>query len=365
VGRRAWRWAVVADGVAVLLLLPSVVAALPARTTTVSAQDLLSRVRASAQVGWSGYGESSGTLVLPDVRELDDLPALLGGTTRARAWWRGPDSWRVDALSLLGETDTVRDPGGTWTWQSEQRRAVRVLGRSDVRLPTAADLLPPTLGRRLAAAPDVVASRLPARRVAGRSADGLRLVPQERSGTTVAAVQMWVEPRTGLPLQVEVHTAGEPEPALGALLLDLELERPHAARTSFVPPPEAAATVVEVPDLAAASDRYAPYRLPDELAGLTRQDAGEGSSGGVGTYGQGLHAVAVVPLPSDVARRALRRIDADGDGLTAVVETPLLSVVVARAGGRRAYLLAGAVPLERLTAVLEELRSDPPPRIRW
>lgn len=363
-GRRAWRWAVVAAGTAVLLLLPSLVAALPARSTTVSAEELLRRVRASEDVGWSGYGESRGALVLPDVRDLDELPALLGGTTRARAWWRGPERWRVDALSLTGETDTSRDPGGTWTWDSDDRQAVRVLGERDVRLPIAADLLAPTLGRRLAGTPDVVVSRLPPRRVAGRSAAGLRLVPREPSGTTVAAVEMWVEPDSGLPLRVEVGAAGQAEPSLVTLLLDLELGRPSAARTSFVPPRDASWTVVDAPDLAAVSDRYAPYRLPDELTGLDRQRGGPGSFGGVGVYGQGVHAVAVVPLPRDLARRAIRRIDPDGDRRTAVVETPLLSAVVARGEGRRAYLLAGTVPAGRLTAVLAELRADPPPRLR-
>lgn len=363
-GRRAWRWAVVAAGTAVLLLLPSVVAALPARSTTVSAEELLQQVRASDDVGWSGYGESRGALVLPEVRDLGELPALLGGTTRARAWWRGPEDWRVDALSLTGETDTAADPGGTWTWDSGDRRAVRVVGERDVRLPTAADLLAPTLGRRLAGTPDVVARRLPARRVAGRAAAGLRLVPQDPGGTTVGAVDLWVEPGSGLPLRVEVRAAGQPEPSLVTVLLDLELERPPAVRTAFVPPPDADLTLVDAPDLAALSDRYAPYLLPDELTGLVRQDRGPGSLGGVGIYGQGLHAVAVVPLPRDVARRAIRRIDPDGDRRTAVVETPLVSAVVARGGGRRAYLLAGTVPTERLTAVLDELRSDPPPRVR-
>jgi hypothetical protein len=363
VGRRAWRWAVVAAATALLLLLPSVVAALPAATTTLSAAELLQRVRASGDVGWSGYGESRGSLVLPHVHDLEDLDALLGETTRARAWWRGPDSWRVDALSLAGEVDTVRDASGTWTWESADERAVRVLGDVDVRLPTAADLLAPTLGRRLAGAPDVVASRLPARRVAGRAADGLRLVPRSADGTSVESVEMWVEPVSGLPLRVEVQADGEDVPSLVSLLLDLELERPAASRTSFVPPPDAQSTVVDAPDLAALSDRYAPYRLPDELAGLMRSDVGGGATGGVGVYGQGLQAVAVVPLPRDLARRAIRRIDRDGDGRTAMVETPLLSAVVARDGRGRAYLLAGTVPLERLTAVLAALRADPPSRV--
>lgn len=364
VGRRAWRWAVVAAGTALVLLLPSVVAALPVTTTTLSASELLQRVRASGDVGWSGYGESRGSLALPHVHDLEDLPELLGDTTRTRAWWRGPDSWRVDALSLVGETDTVRGPGGTWTWESADARAVRVDGDVGVRLPTAADLLAPTLGRRLAGTPDVVARRLPARRVAGRAADGLRLAPRSPDGTSVRSVEMWVDPASGLPLRVEVWADGQDAPSLVSLLLDLELERPAASRTSFVPPPDAVTTVVAAPDLAALSDRFAPYRLPDELAGVSRAAAGDGATGGVGVYGQGLQAVAVVPLPRDVARRAVRRIDPGGDGRTAVVQTPLLSAVVARDGRRRAYLVAGTVPLERLTAVLVALRADPPARIR-
>ncbi|MCW2679842.1 MAG: hypothetical protein JWM62_1243 [Frankiales bacterium] len=89
---RGWRWGVVAALVGGLLSLPSLAGALPADGSTLSPAGLLERIRASDGVGWSGYGESRGTLVLPDVRELGDLPGLFAGTTRARAWWRGPSS---------------------------------------------------------------------------------------------------------------------------------------------------------------------------------------------------------------------------------------------------------------------------------
>ena len=366
---RSWRWGAVTAGVAALVALPTLVGALPAQGTESTAAGLLAKVRASTAVGWSGYGESRGSLVLPDVRELSDLPGLVGGTTRARAWWRGPADWRVDALSLVGETDTTRDADGGWTWQSADRRALRIVGDLDVRLPTAADLLAPALGQRLAGTEDVDVRRLPARRVAGRPADGLRLVPRRPADTTVAAVDLWAEPETGLPLRVEVRAAGQDEPSLSAVLLDLDLTTPPASRTAFERPRGATVTVGDAPDIAALADRFAPYLLPDELAGLPRRARSALSTGGgVGTYGDGFTAMAVVPLPEDLARRAVERIDAlsgaTGDGRTATLTTPLLTGVVGLGERRRAYLLVGTVPADRLRSALVRLRADPPPRVR-
>ncbi len=346
-----------------LSALPTLAGALPTGGTAadVGVEQLLAQVRASDDVGWSGYGESRGTLVLPDVRELSELPGLVGGTTRTRAWWSGPQDWRVDALSLVGETDTTREGDGGWTWQSADRRATRLNGALDVRLPTATDLLAPTLGHRLARTADVTASRLPARRVAGRSAAGLRLVPRRPDATTVGSVDLWVEPRTGLPLQVEVRAVGETALSLEATLLDLDLGPPAAGRSHFHPPRDAAVTVLEAPDLAALADRFAPYRLPDELAGLPRRPRSTLSvGGGVGTYGDGFTAVALVPLPDELARGIIRRVSSDPDGAVAPVSTSLVNALVGRDRRGRAYLLAGTVPMPVLTTALEQLRADPP-----
>lgn len=363
-----WRWSAVALPVALLLALPALAGALPATGSDATAAELLAKVRASGSVGWSGYGESRGTVVLPDVGELSDVGALVGGTTRARAWWRGPDEWRVDALSLVGETDTTRDRRGGWTWRSADRQAIRLAGRQDVRLPAAADLLAPMLGRRLAGTQDVSASRLPARRVAGRSAPGVRLVPRRPERTTVASVDLWVEPASGLPLSVEVRAVGEPEPSLRASLLELDLAAPSAARAHFHPPADATVTTVDAPDLAALADRFAPYALPGELAGLPRRARSALSvGGGVGTYGDGFTAVAVVPLPEDLARDIIRRVsgsDPGGDPQQAAVATPLVNALVGRDRRGRAYLVAGTVPAAILADALAALRADPPPRVR-
>lgn len=353
------RWAVVAALVALLLALPALVGALPADDSDLTAEQLRDRVRASASVGWSGLSESRAGLALPDVRELGDLPALLGGTVRTRVWWRSPAAWRVDEQRLHGEVDTIVSGGRTTTWVSADRTADELFGALPVRLPRAADLMAPVLGRRLAGAPDTVLSRLPARRVAGRSAAGLQLVPRDPAGSTVASVALWADPGTGLPLRVQLRARGQERPVLDTLLLDLDLSPPAPERTAFLAPADADVRVEAAPDIAAQIDRAAPYLLPSQLAGASRQVvSGLEQARGVGTYGTGLSAFVVIPLPRDLAERLRRRLDASGGPR---LSTPLLH---ARVGSteRRAYLLVGSVPPEVLDRAFAELARTPPPR---
>jgi hypothetical protein len=364
VGRPGWRWGVVAGLVAVLCALPSLVDALPARAGSTPAGVLLDRVRSSQDVAWSGLGESTGTLGLPDVRELSSLPALLGGTTRARVWWRGPTASRVDVLTPLGETDLVTDAAGSWTWDSEERRVTRLQGEPAVRLPRAADLVAPLLGRRLARTPGLTASALPARRVAGHDAAGLRLSPPAGTATTVAHLDLWVQPRTGLALRVEVVARGQRRPSLSSELLDLDLATPPLVRVAFAPPADAEVQAVDAPDLAAQLDRYAPYVLPGRLAGAPRRDRVDALRGasGVASYGEGLATFAVLPLTRDLGRRVLDQLDpTDTDGRADLV-TPLVQGTVLRAG-RRTWLVVGTVPLDVLHRAAQALADDPPTRV--
>lgn len=341
--------------VGVLTALPSAAGALPVGSSDAGAQDLLDRVRASDRVGWSGLAESRAALALPDVQDLGELPGLLGGTTRTRAWWRDRADWRVDQLTLVGEVDVVQAPGRTTTWVSADRRASILFGELPVRLPRAADLLAPVLGRRLAATPDTRLSRLPERRVAGRTAAGLRVAPQDPATTTVESVDLWVEPATGLPLRVEVRAQGARLPVLTSVVLDLELAVPSVQRTAFDLPDDGTAALDSAPDVAALIDRFAPYVLPPVLAGAGRTDPAGLDTGGAGTYGTGLQAYAVVPLPGDAGRR-VRRAAPDG-----VISTPLVNAAVG-GNGRRTYLLVGTVPPGVLQGALAALVADPPPR---
>lgn len=351
-----WRWGAVGVALAVVASVPAVVRSWPVDQVDVSAAALRDLVRASDRVGWEGYGESRVDLPLPDVRDLDDVPALLGGRTRARTVWVGPDRWRTDQLELTGEVDTIRTGSTTTTWRSADRAVDVVEGVLPVHLPTAADLTAPVLGRRLAATPDVALSRISDRRVAGRTAAGLRLTPLDPAATTVQQVDLWVDPASGLALRVEVRTATQPNPVLVTLLLDLSVGHPDEDRLEFTPPDSADVVTAEAPDVVAEIDQRIPYLLPAQLTGLARQDPAGLGSGGVAVYGVGTAAYVVVPLPNDVARRVLRAVPDDG-----VLPTSLVNALVGRAGGAT-YVLVGTVPVTTLQRALAELQADPPRR---
>jgi len=363
------RWGLVGVAVAVLLSLPQAVGALPAgdaRDTTPA--KVLDQVRGSADVPHVGYVESQGTLLLPDVAELGDLAELLGSTKRIRVWWAGEESWRVDTLSPVGERDEFADAEGTWSFDSERRRALRTLGRPDVRLPRAGDLLPTELGRRLAAAatPEE-ATRLPARRIAGRDTRGVRITPADPR-TSIARVDLWADRETGLPVRVELTGRGTDLATVSTQFLDLAFETPGPDVVRFEAPADVPVETTTAPDLAALVDRLAPFRLPPDLAGLPRRArAGAlGGSGGVATYGDGYVLLAVVPLPGRAIAPLLRALEGPtGVEVTvpgaeaAGVDTAVVKGVAVRLAGERGggagFLLAGTVTDQVLADAAAEL----------
>jgi len=366
-----WRWAAVAIGALALAVLPTAVGAWPVAASAPSPEVLLARVRSSATVAFSGYAEANGTLAVPDVPQLGDLPALLGGTTRLRAWYAAPDRWRVDTVKPAGEDGTYAATGGTWLWEFDPGRATLVTGEPPVRLPRAADLLPPDLARRFAAAagPDELRS-LPPRRIAGRTALGLRITPRDLA-TTIGLVDLYADAATGLPVRVAITPRDATTPALTAGFLDVRLAAPDRALLTFTPPAGVQVTTTAAPDITALVDRFAPYMLPNALAGLARRDVVAGVPRGVATYGTGFGLVAVLPLSADVAHGVLRRLSgppagplkldgvADFEGST--IATPLLNAVAVRLG-RRFYLVAGTVGEALLGRAVAALAANPPPR---
>ncbi|MGX5654472.1 transcriptional regulator, partial [Geodermatophilus nigrescens] len=295
---RGRRWAVVAALVAVLCALPAVVAALPADDADVAAADLRDAVLASGGVGFSGYAVSAGGLSLPVSDQLPAVADLLSDRVQLRVWWRGEDEHRVDVVGAAGETGVHTDPAGTWTWEYESAGAERT-GPAPLTLPAPPDLVPASLGRRLLSeAGDDELARIGARRVAGRDALGLRLVPAA-AASSVARVDLWADAATGLPLAVEVLAEGATTPALDTRFLDLDLAVPPAGVVAFDPPPGALVRQGADPGglLREAADRaLSPGRLPAELAGLPRRTL-EGAPEAVGLYERGVTLLAVAPVP--------------------------------------------------------------------
>jgi hypothetical protein len=347
---RWWRWGTLAASVLLLGLVPLGLARLPA-STDVSKDELIRRILDSGSVPFRGVAQSTARLGLPDVPRAGRLVALFSETTRMRAWVAGPARWRVDALTPIGERDTYRDPRGTWIWDSSDRSALRVEGEGAVRFARPADLLPPELGRRMIAAarPEEV-SVLPARRVAGIAAAGLRLTPQARD-TTIALVDLWADPATGLPLQVEVSGRGTSGPLLISSFLEFE-RKPPPDLLEFSLPPDAEVSSTSAPDFASAVEHFSPFVLPDDIGGVPRRmEVG----GAAATYGRGFSLVAVLALPerfSPAAELAALPTKAGPFGRALTIGTPLLNGMLFENGGV-AYVLGGSVDL----AVLERFAA--------
>ncbi len=356
----ARRWCLVALGAVLLVGSPLVVRALPPDDTDTTAAELLALVQDSDDVAYSGLVESTGTLQLPVADDFSEIADLLGERSRLRVWWRTADDWRVDRIETAGETDLVRSGRGIMSWDYEAERAV-VTHEPDVRLPRASDLLPPQLGLLALrdARPDEV-SRIPAERVAGIDAPGLRLVPAEEQ-STVDHVDVWADPDSGLPLRVEAYAKGADLAAMSTSFVEVSLATPPAEVTRFFAPPGVEVDFEEAFDVAAAADEYSPLISPPRLAGLEREST-DGRSA-VGEYGRGVTRMLAIPLwdrSAEPLRDQLEKTPGAEEhsyGITLSVGPLNLVLTPDAFVDERSYLLAGTVTAGTLRSAAGQLLS--------
>ncbi len=224
-----------------------------------TAAQLRTRILASARIAYQGYAESNIDLNLPRLPDLGNVVGLLDGSTDQYAWYRSPGLWRSDVLTSAGEEDTYQTSQGTFIWSYSSNLLTEVIGAQPVRLPRAADLLPPALALRLLgfAGPADRVSRLPTQRVAGIDAAGLRLVPAS-AASTIGSVDIWADPVTGLPVQVEVFGKGTGPPVLTTRFLDLSLARPPLSTVTPNPAPEVGYSTTALPNVAGVLNGFGP-----------------------------------------------------------------------------------------------------------
>lgn len=350
---------------AAVVAAPYVGRAVPVPDADLSPAQVVAAVESSAAVEHSGYVESDGAIQVPQADTFEGIATLLGERNRVRVYWRGADDWRVDRVRATGETDIFHRPEGTLRWVYESGNAT-VTRAAPVRLPDTSDVLPGQLARRvLDGATASELSALAPRRVAGLEAVGVRLRPSDAQAS-IDRADVWADPDTGLPLRVDVYAAGETRPSLSSRYADVDLTAPAASTTSFDPPPGTDVRFDETIDVADASNTFAPYRAPDELAGLqAREGRPELPTRAVGVYGRGptvllfipLRGRAAEPLREQLARTPGVRETASGTG----VDLGPLSILVTPERRRGSgFLLAGTVTpqtLDRAAAEVADLRA--------
>jgi hypothetical protein len=354
------RWLVVLVTAAALIGVPVALNARPAADPGVSLADLVQRIQGSGGLGWSGRVQTSGNLSLPDSDSFVGLAQLLGEDNDLRVWWRAADDWRIDRIRGTGETDLIRRGPSIIRWVFESETAT-VSPVSEIRLPDASDLLPPTLARlMLQGVRAEELSDLPARRVAGIDAAGVRLRPAE-STTSVAQVDIWADPDTGLPLRVDLYGVGDRRPVLRSTLRALDLTQPPASATLFRPASGIRINYEESVDVAAAANALSAYDLPDTLAGLRARGGKDPRA--VGVYGRGPTTLLVLPLRGQVAGPLRERLRDSGNaqettvGILAPVG-PVGLLLTPRRSRQRALLLTGTVTGETLQRAATELLAQ-------
>ncbi len=350
------RWSLVALAVALVVLVPMTVRALPVHDEPISAPDLLTRIQDGDSAGYSGEVEVKGRLGLPVSDHFTDVADLLGGDTRMRVWWRNSEDWRVDKLLPTGEIDLFRHGSATIRWDFEREEAQTSLDPA-IRLPRDADLLPPNLARRALtdAAPGDV-TRLPARRVAGHDALGLRLDPSDPR-TSIDHVDLWADADTGLVLALDAY-GSDRQPVLSTTFTRVDLSTPEPHQTSFHAAPGLRMTVDDVLDIADAANQFAPLVAPDSVAGLPR--AGQPGRA-VGIYGTGLAQLMALPLQSRDATYLDRQLDDAGavrtdDGMVLLRVGPLgVALTFSHGPFDFAWLVTGTVTDDTLAQAAQDL----------
>ena len=263
------RWSLVALAVALVVLVPITVRALPVPDEAVSARDLLARMQAGDGAGYSGTVEVHGRLGLPVSDHFTDIADLLGSDTRMRVWWRSSDQWRVDKLLPTGEVDLFHHGRATIRWDYERAEARDQHRPSD-----------PAPARRRPAAARAGATgadrcgpgrRHPPRRHAGspgttRSGCGYGPATRGRASTTSTCgptpPPAWCSRSTPTATRRSRRSARRSRAST--------CSRPASSATSFHAAHGLRQTVDDVLDIADAANQYAPVLPPDTVAGLTK-----------------------------------------------------------------------------------------------
>ena len=349
------RWCIVALGVVLLIGVPLAVRALPAQDEGISATDLLARIEASRDHPYSGYVESQGNLQLPITDRFTDIGALFGERTRMRVWWRGAEEWRVDKLLVAGETDLIRNAGGTTQWSYEAAEATPATTRPfGCRGPPIWYRPRSAPGCWPTSTPPSSAGCRPGRWPARtRWASGC---PRPRpSRASVAPISGWTRRpvfRSPSPC-TRARTTG---PRSRRSSVSSPRETPDVARTTFTPPPAADIAFEGALDIADAANLYAPVLPPPTLVGLAKSPA---AIRAVGVYGSGVTQIIVIPL-RDREAHPLREQLGSWPGSRLVPEGIVLSVgplglLLTGDHEDSGWLIAGTVTEDTLATAAREL----------
>ncbi|GAB2945415.1 LolA family protein [Streptomyces heilongjiangensis] len=300
----------------------------------ISAQELIEKIAASDVQRVSGTVKVTTDLGLPDLGGLADtlgaqgssggagssadpsskLLELASGTHTLRIATDGPDKQKLSLLDKTSEYSLIHNGDEVWAYDSASNEVYHATGageegkggkdgkgREDV----------PATPRQLAeealkAVDDTTSVTVDGTaQVAGRDAYKLVIAPKQ-SGSTVGAISIAVDAKTGLPLKFTLTPASGGSAVVDAGFTQVDFAKPSASTFDFTPPKGAKVTEAdEVEKSGHRGDKADEFgedfgkEFGEDFGKEFGADFGTGAAGGeagagLKTVGKGWSAIAVI-----------------------------------------------------------------------
>ncbi|MCX4989174.1 MULTISPECIES: DUF2092 domain-containing protein [unclassified Streptomyces] len=313
--------AVVGVAAATIGLVPALADSGDPDLPKVTAQQLIEKIAKSDVQQLSGTVKISTDLGLPNLGGLESsfasgaargdggssadpqskLLELASGTHTLRVAADGPDKGKVSLLEGAAEYSVIHNGKDVWGYDSKSNEVYHATsaesGGAEEKAPRDVPATPKGLADEALKAVDETTSVTVdgTAHVAGRDAYRLVIKPRQ-SGSTVGAISIAVDARTGLPLKFTLTPASGGAAVVDAGFTRVDFSKPAASTFAFTPPKGAKVT---------EGDEHEGVKgdTPKDLRGDTwkgaekaRPGAGEGPAGGLDglkTIGEGWNSIAV------------------------------------------------------------------------
>ncbi|MFF7197751.1 outer membrane lipoprotein carrier protein LolA [Streptomyces sp. NPDC008079] len=355
-GRKAMRYAVpvAVAGVAAatISLVPALADTGSPSLPTLTAEQLLTKVAASDTQTVSGSVKVSTDLGLPDVLSGGAASSLFGGAASAagpsgkdgkgsaaapqaqltqllagshtlHVAADGPDRQKVSIIEPTAEYSLIHNGTEVWGYDSGSNEAYHATAPADAK--GGADsrarsqdfpATPQAAAQQVLKAADGTASVTVdgTARVAGHSAYQLLVTPQHADKTTVGAIRIAVDSKTGVPLKFTLSPKGGGKAIVDIGFTKVSFGKPSASTFTFTPPKG-----TKVTEAGKESDAVTKGQKGfDGVTGLPGFDGVNGTghtSGGEPTViGKGWDSIAVITSPGGLPSGADKNAHGKGGG---------------------------------------------------
>ncbi|MGW1952300.1 LolA family protein [Streptomyces sp. NPDC001920] len=289
----------------------------------------LGGLESSLASGAMGSESGDGSSADPSVK----LTELVSGTHTLRVAADGPDRQKLSLLEKASEYSLIHNGKDVWGYDSRSNEVFHGTADEPQAHKERSEKVPATpkdlTEEALKAVDDTTSVTVDGTaQVAGRDAYRLLIKPKQ-SGTTVGAITVAVDARTGMPLKFTLTPAGGGAAVIDAGFTQVSFAKPAASTFDFTPPK--GAKVTEEGELKGAAGEHGGPKSEEQFRKeLDKEFGGPKSEGGHGkasdgpeVIGEGWNSVAVfdtggegVPSGSEVGGDMGGFLDSLGDKVT-------------------------------------------------